>query len=64
LNEKYKITEKSSQEALEKFYNLKQEEQKFMKALMESKNSKKKLTMTDLKAINMTELNVLEKEVE
>lgn len=64
MNEKYKITEKSSQEALEKFYNLKQEEQKFMKALMESKNSKKKLTMTDLKAINMTELNVLEKEVE
>lgn len=64
MNEKYKITEKSSQEALDKFYNLKQEEQKFMKVLMESKNSKKKLTMTDIKAINMTELNVLEKEVE
>lgn len=31
-----------------------------MKALLESKSSKKKLTMTDIKAISVTEANALE----
>lgn len=35
-----------------------------MKALLESKSSKKKLTMTDIKAISVTEANALEMQVQ
>lgn len=55
-----KNNEKDAQVVLEKFYHLKSEEQKFLKAL---KNSKKKITVSEIKNIDVSQVSVLEQEI-
>ena len=58
-----KKQEKNSQQVIDKLYYLKQEEQRYNKAIMESKNSRKKITVGELKTIDVTQISSLQKEV-
>lgn len=64
LQENVKYTEKNSIEALEKYYNMKQQQQKILKTIIESKTSTKKIGLEDVKSMNIGDFNNLEKQVE
>ena len=57
------MQEKNSQQVIDKLYNLKQEEQRYMRALVESKNSRKKITVNDIKTLDVSQISSLQKEI-
>lgn len=60
ISQSSKTNEKDAQAILDKFYHLKSEEQKFMNVI---KNSKKKLTVSDMKNVDVTQVSLLEQEI-
>ena len=58
-----KAQEKNSQQVLDKLYTLKNEEQRYLKAIMESKNSRKKLTVNEVKTIDVGQISSLQREI-
>lgn len=59
-----KSNDKVSQEAIDKLYTLKQEESKFNQLIMESKKNKKKSIITEMKTIDVGEVNHIKNEIE
>ena len=57
ISQQNKVNDKDSQAILGKFYNLKNEEQKFLKAF---KGAKSKMTMQQVKNVDLTQVSSLE----
>ena len=58
-----KAQEKNSQQVIDKLYTLKNEEKRYMKAILDSKSSRKKITVDDIKTMDVGQVSSLQREI-